>query len=415
MSNGFLPTTETVPAESAEMVAEAVRRAGSQRSAVYPIGGATALAFGAATETAGLGLSLARLNGLADYPARDLTVTVGAGMTLGELGRLLREENQRLPVDVPQAARATVGGAVATNFSGPRRFRFGTIRDYLLGLTAVDGSGKIFSAGGRVVKNAAGYDLPRLLVGSLGSLAVVTEVTLMVKPVPEASALLGVALADLRKADSLLASLVESEVEPVAIELAAGALPRQSPLRLGDGTAAGQLWLGFEGSEADVRWLVDKAAASCRRHGAEPRLIDGAAEAGELWRTLADFPACNGQPTLTVEAAVRPSQTVAAAESLLKLDGGAEILCHAGDGSLVARFPCPPDRAAALASQAREAVRPTGGKAAVLSAPAESRLDRSAVWGPATEALRVMERIKRKFDPQGILNPGRFIFATGTP
>lgn len=336
-------------------------------------------------------------------------------MTLGELGRLLREENQRLPVDVPQAARATVGGAVATNFSGPRRFRFGTIRDYLLGLTAVDGSGKIFSAGGRVVKNAAGYDLPRLLVGSLGSLAVVTEVTLMVKPVPEASALLGVALADLRKADSLLASLVESEVEPVAIELAAGALPRQSPLRLGDGTAAGQLWLGFEGSEADVRWLVDKAAASCRRHGAEPRLIDGAAEAGELWRTLADFPACNGQPTLTVEAAVRPSQTVAAAESLLKLDGGAEILCHAGDGILVARFPCPPDRAAALASQVREAVRPTGGKAAVLSAPAESRLDRSAVWGPATEALRVMERIKRKFDPQGILNPGRFIFATGTP
>ena len=110
-----------------------------------------------------------------------------------------------------------------------------------------------------------------------------------------------------------------------------------------------------------------------------------------------------------------PSQTVAVAESLLELDGGAAILCHAGDGIIVARFPCPPDRAAALAGQAREAISPTGGRAAVLSAPAESRLDRSAVWGPATEALRVMERIKRKFDPQGILNPGRFIFATGTP
>jgi hypothetical protein len=110
-------------------------------------------------------------------------------------------------------------------------------------------------------------------------------------------------------------------------------------------------------------------------------LIDAAAEADKLWQTLADFPAPDGQPTLTLEAAVLPSQTVAAAESLLELDGGAAILCHAGDGIIVARFACPPDRAAALAGQAREAISPTGGRAAVLSAPAESRLDRSAVWG----------------------------------
>ena len=113
-------------------------------------------------------------------------------MTIGELNKLLAEKRQWLPVDVAWPDRATVGGAIATNAAGPRRFAYGTMRDYLLGFTAVDGTGTVFSGGGRVVKNAAGYNMCRLMAGSRGTLGIITQATLMVRPLPEASAPAGV-------------------------------------------------------------------------------------------------------------------------------------------------------------------------------------------------------------------------------
>ncbi len=131
-------------------------------------------------------------------------------MTVAALARRLAAEGQRLPIDVPQSQRATIGGAVASCLPGPRQFRCGTIRDYVIGLRAVDGGGAEFSAGGRVVKNAAGYDLCRLVTGSLGTLAVVVQVTLMVKPLPETSAILAAALSGWPTAERLLAGLTAS-------------------------------------------------------------------------------------------------------------------------------------------------------------------------------------------------------------
>ena len=115
-------------------------------------------------------------------------------------------QRQRLPIDVAQPDRATIGGAVALNAAGPRRYAYGTMRDYLLGFTAVDGTGMTFSGGGRVVKNAAGYNMCRLMAGSLGTLGIVTQVTLMVRPLPEASALLVCEVPDFNMAEKLLAA-----------------------------------------------------------------------------------------------------------------------------------------------------------------------------------------------------------------
>ncbi len=128
-----------------------------------------------------------------DYPARDMTVTVQAGITLAALQKLLATEKQRLPVDVPRADRATLGGVLAANVSGPRRFGFGTLRDYVIGITTINDEGQETKAGGRVVKNVAGYDLCKLHIGALGTLGIISQVTLKVRPMPEATTLLRLA------------------------------------------------------------------------------------------------------------------------------------------------------------------------------------------------------------------------------
>ena len=138
--------TETIAPADQAAVAEAVRSAAGKGLAVYPVGGGTMLDFGVKPTRPGIALSLAKLNRVIDYPAADLTITVEAGMTLAELAKCLAAQRQRLPIDVPQPDRATVGGAVAVNAAGPRRYAYGTMRDYVLGLTAVDGAGTTSSA-----------------------------------------------------------------------------------------------------------------------------------------------------------------------------------------------------------------------------------------------------------------------------
>ncbi len=153
------------------------------------------------------GLSTTGISGVIDYPARDMTVTVEAGFALRDLQRLLASERQRLPVDCPKPEEATLGGMVATNASGSRRFGNGTLRDYVIGISAVDGHGTAFKAGGRVVKNVAGYDFCKLLTGSVGTLGVITQVTLKVRPLPEVSTFVVAPVVSLEQAESVLRRL----------------------------------------------------------------------------------------------------------------------------------------------------------------------------------------------------------------
>ena len=185
-----LPLTETIEPADQAAVAKAVQTAAGRQMAVYPLGGGTRQDYGARPTRPGIGLSLTKLNRVIDYPAADLTITVEAGTTIAELTKRLASQRQQLPIDIPQPERATVGGAVVVNAAGPRRYAYGSMRDYLLGFTAVDGHGILFSGGGRVVKNAAGYNMGRLMTGSLGTLGVITQATLMVRPLAETSALL---------------------------------------------------------------------------------------------------------------------------------------------------------------------------------------------------------------------------------
>lgn len=411
--------TETVTPADQAAVADAVRNAAANSTAVYPVGGGTMLELGVKPARPGIALSLAKLNRVIDYPAADLTITVEAGMTVAELAKCLAAQRQRLPMDVAEPERATLGGMVAINAAGPRRYAYGTMRDYVLGLTAVDGDGSIFSGGGRVVKNAAGYNICRLMVGSLGTLGVVTQVTLMVRPVPEASVFLVCELPDFKVAEKLLADLVASPARPVAIELVAGRACHDD-LVLGPVLEGhvGRLYVGLEGSAAEVEWMVEQLRARWAAIGAAAAMSIPTARAELFWRRLAEFPA-------DLQMHVLPSATVGTIAKVLNLHPTCAIQAHAGDGVIRVKLGAKNDTERGLGTSVpgsattddasvpealRRVAAAAGGKMIVLKNGNGAALGAADLWGPPGPELRVMQAIKDRFDPKNLLNPGRFVY-----
>ena len=304
---------------------------------IYPIGGGTSLDFGLPANDPGIGLSLQGLKRIVDYPAHDMTITLEAGITLDVLAATLAKENQQLPIDLPNAHQATLGGVIATNTSGPRRFAYGTMRDYVIGIAAVDGRGMLFHGGGRVVKNVAGYDFCKLLTGSLGTLGVISQVTLRVKPIPECSRFLSCRLRLRDTAERLLAALVTSEATPAAVEMLAGpAWQRDSALESIEKDGLAHLVVALEGTEAEVNWMSSTLLDEWFRLGISGYRVPDDQTTG-LWMRLAQFPAAGGAP-LVIKAAVRPSGTVKFIRKLQELDPHCSIQAHAGNGVVIGRL-----------------------------------------------------------------------------
>ena len=413
--NPCLPLSDTIVPTDAGGVADAVRRATETSTAVYPIGGATNLGLGSPPDRSGIGLSLAKLNRLVDHAARDLTITVEAGMTVARLQKTLAAARQRLPVDVARPEVATIGGAVAVGVAGPRCYRHGTIRDYILGLCAVDGRGTEFEAGGRVVKNAAGYNVCRLLTGSLGTLGVITQVTLMVRPMVESEGWIACGVSDFATCEKLLADLVHSATLPMSVEWLVGPA-WTSELSFVDITpgAAGRLLIGFEGAKDEVHWMLDSLAARWKQLGVDsPGVIEGAKAKSTAQNLTNSAAAANDSESsnMTVRVSVLPSVLAHTIEQIAQLVGNASIQAHAGDGVLVARLPVEPQAAAHLITdQLRPLVDQAKGTMVVVDSPRDANLDRAAIWGPEPAGFCTMRAIKRQFDPKNILNPGRFIY-----
>src|SRR5262245_55417521 len=179
--DGFGPLPLVRPKKT-EDLSDFVRAAVANGTAIYPHGGGTKLDLGNPPTRPGHAVDMRAFDRLIDFPARDMTVTLEAGMTIAALQSILANENLRLPVDVASAPEATVGGIIATNESGPRRLGLGVLRDYVIGISVMNDQGREFKAGGRVVKNVAGYDLCKLMVGSLGTLGIITQATFKLRP-----------------------------------------------------------------------------------------------------------------------------------------------------------------------------------------------------------------------------------------
>ena len=397
-----------VPSEVAEL-RETVRAAVERSVAVYPVGGGTQWTWGGGGTVPGVCVSTKALARLIDYPARDMTITVEAGMRVAELQQTLAQERQWLPIDVPLAQHATVGGSVAANVSGPRRFGYGTLRDYVIGIGVVTVDGKFARAGGRVVKNVAGYDLCKLYTGSFGSLAVIVELTLRVRPQPEAACVVAVRCASLEAADRLLERMVRSSTRPVALELLnEPALRRLAAAALLEEPPAWCVLVGFEGFAETVEWQVEQLGRELAGDAElEPVRLADTATAEDIWRLCSEL-VCTAEP-MVWKLVCRPSDLRGALE--LGFQEGWHVVAEAANG-IAWLWPDTPqaDQAIELLNRLRAYAVNRGGNV-VVRGTVWCQQHNVAPWGAARDDWWLMRRVKETYDPQGLLNPGRFIDA----
>jgi glycolate oxidase FAD binding subunit len=339
-----------------------------------------------------------------------MTIVVEAGVRMADLAAMLAAEGQHLPIDVPRAAEATISGVVATNWSGPRRYGHGTIRDYVIGIHAVDGRGTQFKGGGRVVKNVAGYDFCKLLTGSLGTLAVVTQLALKVKPKSESAATVVAECSDLAIVERALERIVMLETPPVAIDVLIGeGWPTESAAR-------NQLVIRLEGTEQETKWLTEAVQSAMGTAGCAAARALSKTQADTLWNRQIEFSdrgltdADDGSP-IVMKIAVPPSAVTEMIRGLLAVDPNCTIQAHAGNGIVIVRFRefRHENISKALVAKLRPAAVRLGGSLVVVRSKLDG-LTPHLVWGGRIDETVLLEQIKRQFDPRNILNPGRFVF-----
>jgi glycolate oxidase FAD binding subunit len=365
---------------------------------LYPVGGGTQLHVGLPPAKRGVAVALTGLDALIDHAARDMTVTVQAGMRISRLHDILAAEGQRLPVDIPFPSQATIGGSIAVNVSGPRRYGSGTLRDFVLGISTVGAEGHETKAGGRVVKNVAGYDLCKLHTGALGTLGVITQVTLKVRPVPEAS-LLVASRCDGARLTAALDALHESRTRPMALEALSG--PAAKEMGLGDG----EWWVvvGFEDNAQAVQWQAGKVREELAAVGlGVDRTFEGE-QAEALWRRLTEGPA---SARAVWKATMLPGKT---ATFCLAVGPGVWLQAHAGNGVVKGALPveCGLEEARGLVGRIEGRAEACGGSVTLPRCPTEWKAF-LPVWGKPREDWALMRAVKSKLDPAGVFNPGRF-------
>jgi glycolate oxidase FAD binding subunit len=333
-----------------------------------------------------------------------MTITVEAGITLGAIQALLAQQNQRLNLDSPHRDRATLGGIFATNTSGPRRFGAGRPRDQVIGVSFVTADGAVVKGGGRVVKNVAGYDFPRLLTGSLGTLGILTQLTLKVRPIPEGSVLVWSSYSTPGELGAALEGLNVSETRPIAVEVLDPSAARLVGEPIGVANEGWALIVGFEDTEPNLGWQLDRLSHEL---DTSPREVLQGNDAAPLWNALTEFPAANHGP-VTVVANLRPSALVEFVDSLQASHWSAHA--HAGNGIVHAHAQGDLDleTVAHEIEEARSRAVRHSGNLILSKCPADWK-ERLRVWGEPRPDWLLAQRIKTAFDPRGVMNPGRFV------
>jgi glycolate oxidase FAD binding subunit len=399
--DGVQPEVVVEPA-SVEEAGEVLREATAEGRRVVCRGGGSKLGWGNPPSAADVILATGRLDRVLEYAQGDLVVKVEAGVRLDDLRkRLLDEGGQQLSLDPFDGPAATIGGIVAANASGPWRHRYRTVRDLLIGITVVLSDGSVAHAGGKVVKNVAGYDLGKLLTGSLGTLGLIAEATFRLHPALEDKGLTGVTLQapDPETAGAAAQELAHSQLDPSMLEL-----------RWPDPGGPGRLVLVVQGSTTIMR-QAETAVRLLEPYGVAE--VIGGDNTDEVLAGLHRYPwhGVDG-PAVGLKAACVPTELPGAIRDLWATAAGhgldVALAAHAGVGVTYAALRGAPEALVSSVEEARGRLVRRGGSVVVLEAPLEVKR-RVDVWGPVGDALPLMRRVKERFDPAGTMSPGRFV------
>ncbi len=379
--------------KTSEELSEVLAYAYANQWRVLPCGQGSKLHWGSLAEV-DLMISTARLNRLIDHAVGDLTVTAEAGIRLADLQVELAKGGQFLAIDPSYATTATLGGIVATGDTGALRQRYGGIRDMLIGLSFVRSDGAIAKAGGRVVKNVAGYDLMKLFTGSYGTLGIISQVTFRIYPLPVAARTV-MLQGDEEAIAQATKTLLASALTPTAIAL----LPVQT---LGLNTMG--LLIRFQNIEVSVEQQSTRLLQVGEALGLKGQSWAGIEES-QLWQQLQEQ---IETPTLAFPIACKIGVLPSKAVETLRLMSAIALTTgciYAGSGLGMLRFS---DLPAQTLLKLRDLCEMQGGFLTVLEAPPSLKqtLD---VWGYSGNALDLMQKIKHQFDPKNLLSPRRFV------
>jgi glycolate oxidase FAD binding subunit len=392
-------TADAVPGQQPRIVVEpgneqelaaVLRLANEANLAVIPRGGGTKLRWGNPPARADLILSTVRLDKIIEHVWADLTVTLEAGCTIQKLQDTLSRHGERLALDALWPERATIGGVLSTNDSGALRLRFGSLRDLIIGVTVALPDGTLASSGGKVVKNVAGYDLPKLMTGALGTLGVITRAIFRLHPLPKIARTISASTGNFEAAQRALHAVQNSKLAHTAMQVRAAddAAPEMDVLF--EGTDA-----GLAAQETHLKKLLEPASAA-----EAPPIVWNARQ--ELWAS-SDFAGI-------MKFAVLPADIANKVEMVRRVASRHQIRWKAvveatGIGWL--RLDGSPDHLHSAMRELRTELERGGGSLIVLHRPAGiAPLD---AWGSVGDALPLMHAVKQQFDPKSTLNPGRFV------
>ena len=389
--DGIMPDLVVEPANGQE-IARVLKAAASAGLHVVPRGGGTKMHWGNRARSCGLIISMCRMNRVVEHAFADMTATVEAGCNFQQFQDTLSAHGQRVALEPLWPDKATVGGILAVNDSGPLRVRFGSVRDLIIGITLALPDGTIAKSGGKVVKNVAGYDLPKLAAGSLGTLGIITRAIFRLHPMPRDSRTLTFSSPDVKGLTALMLAIQASKLVPTGAQLRTGHSSDHAIDVRFEGTCPG--------CDAQSEQLLQMA-----RHTNQINPRENVWNARELlWDGNATAAVCKFTLLTTeLQPFIEKIQTLLAEKQagwhLVAQSVGVGLLrLEAHDTAIL------PDVVAAL----RATLENGGGSLSILRCPPEvkSKMD---VWGSAGDALSLMRNIKAQFDPASVLNPGRFI------
>jgi glycolate oxidase FAD binding subunit len=406
-----------VEPQNAEEIGDLLRLARDRNWGVTPFGSGSRQGIGNLPARFDVALSLRNFNRIPEYEPQDLVVKVESGCKLVDLQRRLSQDNLFLPIDPPSNS-STVGGIVASNASGPLRLAHGTIRDFLLGVSVVQPGGTKTKFGARVVKNVTGYDMCKLYAGSFGTLGVLTDFYFKLKPMPPFQTTVLSVMKELSDTTQALTKLRESPLSPLAVEFMSPQALRvlsQSVPFVGNHPGYSLIVL-FGEVENAVRWQVEELKRLWGSLGIAAVTLDDSSDQKSLWDLLREdepFTESFGGSSVKLKINSLPNQLQELVRQLDPLRNGLLIKSHAASGVTQAYLHLPSSSAEQQEivrgiQRLRSFLKPFRGSVVVELAPLglKKMID---VWGYDSKDRSLMQRIREKYDPPGILNPGRFV------